>query len=67
MLEKISGYVMLVGNGAVGKTTVSKMLALTNITGENPDSLLNYLADPHILSKMRSTSKFLKDVPIKDR
>ncbi len=58
---------MLVGNGAVGKTTVSKMLALTNITGENLDSLLNYLADPHILSKMRSTGKFLKDVPIKDR
>ena len=35
MSEKITGYVMLVGNGAVGKTTVSKVLALTN-QGERP-------------------------------
>ena len=35
MSEKITGYVMLVGNGAVGKTTVSKVLALTN-QGQKP-------------------------------
>ncbi len=34
--EKITGYVMLVGNGAVGKTTVSKVLSLTN-RGEVPN------------------------------
>jgi hypothetical protein len=36
MSEKVTGYVMLVGNGAVGKTTVSKVLSLTN-RGEKPD------------------------------
>jgi GTPase SAR1 family protein len=35
MSEKVTGYVMLVGNVAVGKTTVSKVLALTN-QGEKP-------------------------------
>ena len=41
MPEKITGYVMLVGNGAVGKTTVSKVLALTN-NGEKPtEEVLN--------------------------
>lgn len=36
MSERITGYVMLVGNGAVGKTTVSKVLALTN-NGDKPN------------------------------
>jgi GTPase SAR1 family protein len=34
--ERVTGYVMLVGNGAVGKTTVSRVLSLTN-RGEKPD------------------------------
>ena len=47
MSEKITGYVMLVGNGAVGKTTVSKVLALTN-QGDKPSQ--------KILSGIRKTS-----------
>ena len=47
MSEKITGYVMLVGNGAVGKTTVSKVLALTN-QGNKPNQ--------DILSSIRKTN-----------
>jgi len=47
MSEKVTGYVMLVGNGAVGKTTVSKVLALTN-NGEKPNQ--------NILSSIRKTN-----------
>ncbi len=36
MTEKITGYVMFVGNEAVGKTTVSKVLVLTN-QGDKPN------------------------------
>ncbi len=35
-IEKVTGYVMLVGNGAVGKTTVSKVMGLIN-SGKKPD------------------------------
>ncbi|HDD62135.1 MAG TPA: hypothetical protein ENF22_06360, partial [Chloroflexi bacterium] len=41
MSEKVSGYVMLVGNGAVGKTTVSKVLALTNQGDQPSQEILN--------------------------
>ncbi len=37
MPEKVTGYVMLVGNGAVGKTSVAKVLALTN-QGQKPNA-----------------------------
>ncbi len=47
MPEKVTGYVMLVGNGAVGKTTVSKVLALTN-NGDKPNE--------EILSGIRKTN-----------
>lgn len=36
LIEKVTGYVMLVGNGAVGKTTVSKVMGLIN-SGKKPD------------------------------
>ena len=35
--EKVTGFVMLVGNGAVGKTTVSRVLNLTN-KGQKPNA-----------------------------
>ncbi len=41
MSEKITGYVMLVGNGAVGKTTVSKVLSLTNEGKKPTKEILN--------------------------
>ncbi len=41
MSEKVTGYVMLVGNGAVGKTTVSKVLALTNKGGAPSEDFLS--------------------------
>jgi len=41
MSEKVTGYVMLVGNGAVGKTTVSKVLALTNEGDKPNEDILN--------------------------
>jgi GTPase SAR1 family protein len=47
MSERVSGYVMLVGNGAVGKTTVSKVLSLTN-RGDKPSQ--------EILSGIRKTN-----------
>lgn len=47
MSERITGYVMLVGNGAVGKTTVSKVLALTN-QGDKPNQ--------DVLSSIRKTN-----------
>ena len=39
LIEKVTGYVMLVGNGAVGKTTVSKVMGLIN-SGKKPDEEL---------------------------
>jgi len=47
MAEKVTGFVMLVGNGAVGKTTVSKVLSLTN-KGDMPNE--------EILSEIRKTN-----------
>ncbi len=47
MSEKVTGFVMLVGNGAVGKTTVSKVLSLTN-KGDIPNE--------EILSGIRKTN-----------
>jgi GTPase SAR1 family protein len=40
-MEKITGFVMLVGNGAVGKTTVSKVLDQVNNGGKPDIDLLN--------------------------
>ena len=40
--ERVTGFVMLVGNGAVGKTTVSRVLSLTN-KGQKPNA--NVLKD----------------------
>jgi GTPase SAR1 family protein len=40
-MNRITGFVMLVGNGAVGKTTVSKVLDLVNRGGKPDGDLLN--------------------------
>lgn len=57
MSEKITGYVMLVGNGAVGKTTVSKVLALTN-KGDKPDAeILNGIRKTNNLEYEYITTK----------